>query len=33
MALTKSDLIEAISERLDLSPPEAKSVLETFLKP
>jgi integration host factor subunit alpha len=32
MAFTKSDLIEAISERLDLSPTEAKSVLETLLE-
>ncbi len=32
MALTKSDLIEAISERLALSPTEAKSVLENLLE-
>ena len=32
MALTKSDLIEAISERHDLSPAEAKSVLEDLLE-
>jgi integration host factor subunit alpha len=32
MAFTKSDLIESISERLDLSPTEAKSVLEALLE-
>jgi integration host factor subunit alpha len=32
MALTKSNLIELISERLDLAPFEAKSVLETLLE-
>jgi integration host factor subunit alpha len=32
MALTKSDLIEEMSERLELSPPEAKSALETLLE-
>jgi integration host factor subunit alpha len=32
MALTKSDLIEAITERLDLHPTEAKSALETLLE-
>ena len=32
MTLTKSDLIEAISARLDLSPTQAKSVLETLLE-
>ena len=32
MTLTKSDLIEEISERLDLSPPEAKELLETLLE-
>jgi integration host factor subunit alpha len=32
MALTKSNLFETISERLDLSPNESKSVLEDLLE-
>jgi integration host factor subunit alpha len=32
MALTKSDLVEGISTRLDLSPPEAKELLENLLE-
>jgi integration host factor subunit alpha len=32
MTLTKSNLFEKISERLDLSPTESKSVLETLLE-
>jgi integration host factor subunit alpha len=32
MALTKSDLIAAISERIDLSPAETKPVLEDLLE-
>jgi integration host factor subunit alpha len=32
MALTKSDLIELMSKRLELSPPEGKSVLEDLLE-
>jgi integration host factor subunit alpha len=32
MALTKSDLIEEISEHLNLSPAQTKSVLETLLE-
>jgi integration host factor subunit alpha len=32
MTLTKADLIEAISERLDLSPTEARELLKTFLE-
>jgi integration host factor subunit alpha len=32
MALIKSELIEEMSDRLDLSPAEAKSALETLLE-
>jgi nucleoid DNA-binding protein len=32
MALTKSDLIEEMSERLDLPPPEAKELFENLLE-
>ena len=32
MAITKSDLIEAISDRLDLSSTQAKAVFETLLE-
>ena len=32
MSLTKSDLIEEISERLDLSPVESRSILENLLE-
>jgi integration host factor subunit alpha len=32
MALTKADLIEAISESLDLSPTKAREILETLLE-
>lgn len=32
MAITKSELIKEISERLSLSPPEAKQSLETLLE-
>lgn len=32
MAVTKSDLIEKIAKRLDLSPADTKAVLEDFLE-
>ncbi|MFO7910978.1 MAG: HU family DNA-binding protein, partial [Desulfotignum sp.] len=32
MAITKSTIIEEISDRLSLSPPEAKHSLETLLE-